>query len=332
MLAVNGLAKQFVRLSKDFQETEAQLVDAATAFLNRVPPFLLNPMVAYLEEREEFARAVEGLVIEDVDAPPEEETPASSPLEPADSETKPLGRERVTYLVKLGVEKLSLSLRDQSQQILSWVGSSAKGIFSAFTAGIIVLFLTFFLLSGGRQIKKIFIQVVPNRFFEPTLVLIDELDHQLGNYMRSRMIQTLIISALCAIGYWIMGLHFAIALGIVAGLANLIPYIGPLIGAAPAIIAVFLGSRFGIGWTLLGVLGLTLFVQLIDNALITPLVIGKSVELGPIATIIVVLLGEKLLGLVGVLMAVPIAAMCKLIIAEAWEEFKGYSRSILQGH
>ena len=181
--------------------------------------------------------------------------------------------------------------------------------------------------------KKAFIQIVPNRFFEVALVLIQGLDRQLGDYLRSRLIQTIILSIVAAIGYWILGLRFAILIGIIAGLANLIPYIGPFIGAIPAIIVVFLGSsRFGLGWSLLAVIILTLVIQIIDNAIITPLVIGKSVELGPVTTIVVVLLGEQLLGLIGLLMAVPIAAMCKLIIEEVWTEFKGYSQSILVGH
>ena len=180
--------------------------------------------------------------------------------------------------------------------------------------------------------KKAFIQIVPNRFFEVALVLIQGLDRQLGDYLRSRLIQTVIISIIAAIGYWILGLRFALLIGIIAGLANLIPYIGPFLGAIPAIIVVFLESRFGLGWSLLAVIMLTLVIQIIDNAIITPLIIGKSVELGPVTTIVVVLLGEQLLGLMGLLMAVPIAAMCKLIIEEVWTEFRGYSRSILVGH
>jgi putative permease len=174
--------------------------------------------------------------------------------------------------------------------------------------------------------------MVPNRFFEATLILIDGLDKQLGDYLRSRLLETAALSLLFSIGYWILGLRFVVLLGIVAGLANLIPYIGPFIGAIPALIVVFLGSRFGIGWSLLAVLALTLGGQLTDNAIIFPLVVGKSVELGPVTTVVVVLLGEQLLGLVGLLIAVPIAAMIKLICQEVYTEFKGYTRSIVHGH
>ena len=287
------------------------LVDTATIALNQIPKSLRTPLLNYLEGTEE-TNAPAGVSARD-------------PVEVID-------RERVKTLVGRLQERISRFVLGQSQSIFNAISTSAIGAFSLFTTGVIILFLTFFLLNGGQQMKKAFIQIVPNRFFEPALVLIQELDRQLGDYLRSRLIQTIILSIIAAIGYWILGLRFAILIGIIAGLANLIPYIGPFIGAIPAIIVVFLGTRFGLGWSLLAVIILTLVIQIIDNAIITPLMIGKSVELGPVTTIVAVLLGEQLLGLIGLLMAVPIAAMCKLIIEEVWTEFKGYSQSILVGH
>ena len=289
-----------------------RLVDTATAALNLIPKPLRAPVLNYLgiTEGVETSNAV---------------TERNS--------VQTIDRDQVNALVGRMQDQILGFVIGQSQSIFNAIGTSAKGAFSVFTTGIIILFLTFFLLSSGRQMKKAFIQIVPNRFFEVALVLIQGLDRQLGDYLRSRLIQTIILSIVAAIGYWILGLRFAIFIGIIAGVANLIPYIGPFIGAIPAIIVVvFLDSRFGFGWSLLAVIILTLVIQIIDNAIITPLVIGKSVELGPVTTIVVVLLGEQLLGLIGLLMAVPIAAMCKLIIEEVWTEFKGYSQSILVGH
>lgn len=287
------------------------LVDTATTALNLIPKPLRVPVLNYLE----------------ITADTETSTGLSE-----DRSGQAIDREQVDALVGRLQDKILGLVIGQSQSIFNAISTSARGAFSVFTTGVIVLFLTFFLLNGGRQMKKAFIQIVPNRFFEVALVLIQGLDRQLGDYLRSRLIQTIIISIIAAIGYWILDLRFALLIGIIAGLANLIPYIGPFIGAIPAIIVVFLGSRFGLGWSLLAVITLTLVIQIIDNAIITPLIIGKSVELGPVTTIVVVLLGEQLLGLMGLLMAVPIAAMCKLIIEEVWTEFKGYSQSILVGH
>ena len=287
------------------------LVDTATTALNLIPKPLRIPLLNYLEITEDTATSTgisEKRSIQAID------------------------REQVNALVGRLQDRILGFVIGQSQSIFNAIGTSAKGAFSAFTTGVIILFLTFFLLNGGQQMKKAVIQIVPNRFFEPALVLIEGLDRQLGDYLRSRLIQTIVLSIVAAIGYWILGLRFAILIGIIAGLANLIPYIGPFIGAIPAIVVVFLESRFGLGWSLLAVIVLTLVIQIVDNAIITPLIIGKSVELGPVITIVVVLLGEQLLGLIGLLMAVPIAAMCKLIIEEVWTQFKGYSQSILVGH
>ena len=288
-----------------------RLVDTATVALNLIPKSLRLPLLNYLGGIETIETSAGG----------SENQPSQA-----------INREQINALVGQIRDQILGFVIGKSQSIFNVIGSSAKGALSAFTTGVIILFLTFFLLNGGRQMKKAFIQIVPNRFFEPALVLIQGLDRQLGDYLRSRLIQTIILSIIAAIGYWVLGLRFAILIGIIAGLANLIPYIGPFIGAIPAIIIVFLGSRFGFGWSLLAVIILTLMIQIIDNAVITPLLIGKSVELGPVTTIVVVLLGEQFLGLIGLLMAVPIAAMCKLIIEEIWTQFKGYSQSILVGN
>ena len=287
------------------------LVDTATTALNLIPKPLRIPLLNYLGGTEDVETSM-GVSGEKLD--------------------QALDHEQINTLVGRLQDRILGFVIGQSQSIFNAIGTSAKGAFSAFTTGVIILFLTFFLLNGGQQMKKAVIQIVPNRFFEPALVLIEGLDRQLGDYLRSRLIQTIILSIVAAIGYWILGLRFAILIGIIAGLANLIPYIGPFIGAIPAIAVVFLESRFGLGWSLLAVIVLTLVIQIVDNAIITPLIIGKSVELGPVITIVVVLLGEQLLGLIGLLMAVPIAAMCKLIIEEVWTQFKGYSQSILVGH
>ena len=82
---------------------------------------------------------------------------------------------------------------------------------------------------------------------------------------------------------------------------------------------------------MIGIIIITIGVQIIDTALVTPLLVGKSVELDPITTVIVVLVGEQFLGLIGMLMAVPLTAMLKLIIEELIIQFRGYSRTFTYG-
>lgn len=228
-------------------------------------------------------------------------------------------------------EEGNLKIQERIMPAIQGLFSSSKKILpsliSAFTMAAIVPFLTFFILNSGRDLRKTFVSFIPNSIFEPTLLLIDEIDKQLGQYIRSRMIiETIFLSILTAIGYWILGLKFFFILGIFAGVANLIPYIGPFIGAIPAIIMAFIGTRFGFTWTIISIVLLSFFVQFIDNAIIFPIFIGKSVDLGPISTTFAVLIGAKLLGLLGLLMAVPIAAMLKVVVSEMYKQFKGYMK------
>lgn len=334
IIAFNGVAEQIIKLSEDIRkpETREQLVDTIAEWMDQIPEFILSPLLAYLEKQEETARAVKEIAIEGENG---NGTSATS-VSPKSTRSPPplvvpqetFKRTQALYLVTLAQEQILRYIL----QHLSNIGSSAKGVFSAFTKSIIILFLTFFFLNSGQGLKKAFIQVVPNRYFEPTLMLIADIDQQLGDYLRSRLVETVALSILFIIGYWLLGLRFAILLGVIAGLANLIPYLGPLIGAIPAIIVVFIDPYLNTGWSLLAVVILTLIVQIIDNAIITPLIIGKSVDLGPVTTIVVILLGEQLLGLLGLLMAVPIAAMLKVVCQEIYKQFRGYSRSIIHGN
>ena len=181
-------------------KTLEHLVGTAATGLNRIPKFLRTPLLNYLEERgeaEDPAKAFEQMLLQDVQIL--DDSDMATPLAPTEllsSTADVVDRERVNALVKQAQNEISDFVIGKSQQIVNAISSSAKGAFSAFTTGIIILFLTFFLLNGGRQMKKAFIQIVPNRFFEPALVLIEELDQQLGDYLRSRLVQTIIRSYL----------------------------------------------------------------------------------------------------------------------------------------
>lgn len=189
----------------------------------------------------------------------------------------------------------------------------------------IVPFLTFFMLNNGRKIRKGFVESVPNRYFEPVLVLLDELDRQLGQYIRSRFLETAALSILAVLGLQLLGIRFAVILGVLLGVANLIPYFGPVLGTLPAALVALSGSHIG-DWGILGVILLSFLIQFVDNAILFPLVVGKSVDLGPIATIVVVLIGSEFFGLVGLLLAVPIAAMLKAAVQIVYNEVNGYWR------
>ena len=97
-------------------------------------------------------------------------------------------------VIEASMKRIETLIVGQSKQIMGAVTTSAKGLFSAFINGIIILFTSCFFLSGGREMKKGLIRAVPNRIFEPALILLDGIDRQLGDYLRSRLVQTVIIA------------------------------------------------------------------------------------------------------------------------------------------
>lgn len=224
---------------------------------------------------------------------------------------------------KLTVENIQKWISSRIENTISFISSISSKIMPIISMLVVVPFMTFFMLSGGASAKKRFIEMMPNRYFETTLILINELDRQLGQYLRSRVLETVMLSVIGVIGFAVLRVRFYVFLGILAGVANIIPYFGPILGAIPACIIALIYPSLGV-WSVPLVIALTFLLQFIDNAIIFPLVVGKSVDLGPITTILVVLVGSQFFGLLGLLMAVPIAAMIKVAVQVIHKEVKGH--------
>lgn len=199
----------------------------------------------------------------------------------------------------------------------------ALGLFSALSNLVIIPFITFFLLKDGPSLKKAIIERVPNRYFEMFLNLIYKIEQQLGAYIRGQMIDATLIGILSIIALYFLGIDYYFFIGAIAGLANLIPYLGPVVGAVPAILVSLMmpdPSLSPILWIIIAFA----VIQLIDNVVISPLVVAKSVNIHPLVVIIVIFIGERLLGVLGMLIAVPVTGILNVIIRETIWSFKNY--------
>lgn len=218
------------------------------------------------------------------------------------------------------VAKLNLSekITPAVQAIVSSMGS----FISIISAAVIIPFLSLFMLVGGRSFRRHLIDMVPNRYFEPTLLLLHEIDRQLGRYLRGRALETAILSVLAVIGLGLLRVRFYGLLGVFAGVMNLIPYVGPVLGAIPACILILVDPNFK---PVILVLAIVFFfvLQLIDNFLLFPLVVGRSMEMGPIMTVFVLLVSAKLFGFLGLIIGLPAAAALKAALDVLRSEFRG---------
>ena len=185
-----------------------------------------------------------------------------------------------------------------------------EGVISGLTFAVIVPFVAFFFLKEGRRLTRCLIALVPNAYFELCLNLMYQANKQIGNYIRGQLLAVLVVSVLSISGLSIIGVYYALPLGLLAGLANVIPYLGPLIGiVCSSIVALATGGGLAM---VAKVIVMFLIVQLIDNVLIQPTMVAKSVELHPLVVLFVVMVGSQLMGIVGMLIAVPLTGIAKV--------------------
>jgi len=199
---------------------------------------------------------------------------------------------------------------------------------------IITIAFTSTLLLSAQKFKKSFIKMVPNRYFEMSLKIIDRISDQISSYVRGTLTAAFIVGALSIIGLNIlcsvtdMQHDYIILVGVLAGLFNLIPFIGPMIGGILAILFFLITGQID-GFELqyyhiLFIMFTFAGVQLIDNLISSPFIISDSVGLHPMFVIIVVMVGGSILGPLGMIISVPIAAVLKVIVEELIWGFKNY--------
>ncbi|MDW7652327.1 MAG: AI-2E family transporter [Bacillota bacterium] len=183
-------------------------------------------------------------------------------------------------------------------------------IFSGLTEVIIVLFLVYYLLRDLSPIKQGIIRLCPVPWRKETLHVLKIIDLKVGAYLRGNILRCGIVGFVTGMALAIVGMPFALMLGVLAGVLNIIAYVGPYLAGIPAVLlAVAPDTPHPILIILIYVL-----IQAMDGFLLVPLLLGKAVDLRPFTVIVSLLIGGILLGIIGVILAIPAAATLKVII------------------
>ncbi|MCH8959962.1 MAG: AI-2E family transporter [Bacteroidetes bacterium] len=183
-------------------------------------------------------------------------------------------------------------------------------------------FVMFFLLKDGRRIKKGFINLMPNRYFEFTLNVLHKTDVQLGNYLRGQLIASSVVALLSIAALWLLEVDYFVLIGLFAGLTNMIPYLGPVTGATvAALISVVTTGNFD---TVLPIIAAFVIIQAIDNVGVSPLVLARNIKLHPLLILLTLILAGKFFGFLGLLLAVPVTAVFKVFVQETVANLRSY--------
>ncbi|BDQ04139.1 AI-2E family transporter [Ignavibacterium sp.] len=197
-----------------------------------------------------------------------------------------------------------------------------SGLVSIVAVLVIVPFISFFLLKDSNKIKRELIHLAPNKFFEPAYWILKRVTLQLGRFVRGWIFDATFVGVVLGFGFWFIGIPNALPLGVIAGLGHLIPYFGPVIGGVPAMIisVIYIGDLSQIPLIIL----LVALTYTVDNGVVQPYVFSKSVDMHPIAIILLIIAGSQLFGLLGMLLAVPTATVIKTAAKEIYFAFKNY--------
>lgn len=213
-------------------------------------------------------------------------------------------------------------ISSQILRIFEEVSDILSSIVSVIAILVIVPFITFFLLKDNRIIIRGLISIVPNKYFEMSYWILKKINIQLGRFVRGWLFDASFVGIMCGLGFYIIGIPYALPLGLIAGFGHLVPYLGPVIGGIPAIIisVIQYGDTSHVPFIIL----LVAIIYTMDNGFVQPYIFSKNVEMHPIIIILLIIAGSQLFGLIGMLFAIPVASVIRTAAKEIYFAFKNY--------
>jgi predicted PurR-regulated permease PerM len=225
-------------------------------------------------------------------------------------------------------------LLDEMQRLHpSW--EAAIGVGRGLQTGLTILgyailtpVLTFYLLRDFPSIGRAVAQVLPPGRREGTLSFLHRYDVLLGEYLRGQLLVATFVGIATGVGFWIVGFPNAVLLGVIAGVFNIVPYLGLIVSLIPALLIALLTPPFWL--SLLKVAGVFFVVQSLDSYFFSPKIVGDRVGLHPVWVMLAIIGFASVFGIVGLLLAIPIAVLIKLVIENMVARYKGsvYYRDI----
>ena len=187
-------------------------------------------------------------------------------------------------------------------------------IFGGIVSAVTVFVLTYYFSVEEETVKKSVIKIIPESNRQKLIETIDKVSIKLGDWLRGVLTLMIVVGVVDGAALWILGVPFALTLGIISGLLEVIPVVGPIFAALTAAFVAFIS---GIAlWKIIVILGIYILVQQLENNILVPKIMQKAVGLSPVVVILAILIGNKLLGLGGAILAIPIAAGIQVLLYE----------------
>lgn len=204
---------------------------------------------------------------------------------------------------------------------VSGIGSVVGVVTNIFIALVTMPFILFYLLKDGKKLPYHVMKVVPTKLRTPVYKLLGEINNQISQYIRGQLVVAFFVALMFWLGFALVGLEYAVTLGVMAGFLNLIPYLGSFIAMVPVLIIAVVTSPV----MLIKVLIVFGIEQMIEGRVIQPQILGSNLDIHPITIIIVLLTSGKLFGIPGVILGIPGYAVLKVIAEHIFAWYKDVS-------
>jgi len=208
------------------------------------------------------------------------------------------------------IENFIFNIENEITNFLERMLTSFRYVFDYLLIFAVIPFLVFYMLKDYDQMKKAIWYLTPKKWRHEGKKFLRDIDESLGNYIRGQLFVCLIIALLASASLWIFQIKYPLILGLIIGATNVIPYFGPIIGAIPAVI---ISATISIQKVFI-VIGIVFLLQFIEGNILSPLIVGKSLHMHPIAIIFALLAGGEIGGVIGLILAVPTLAILKVTL------------------
>jgi predicted PurR-regulated permease PerM len=208
---------------------------------------------------------------------------------------------------ELRYEKLNTFIKQQTANLPTLLSHLA----TLALAGVLIPFFSFFFLRDSRRITQFVLDRLPASHIETSVAVWCEIDRSVGRYLRGVAIEGTVVGVAAAVGLTMLGVNYPLLLGAVTGLANVVPYLGPIIGGSVAALVALV--QFKSLAVVTQVIILYLFLKLFDLVLVQPMAVGKGNDLHPVLLIASIIVGGHALGIIGMVIAVPVITILQRV-------------------
>jgi len=199
-----------------------------------------------------------------------------------------------------------------TQRVLNYIISFFMKLFSNIWVGFTLVFLVFYLVQDLEKAKSNLTRLFPGIYQQDVTKVLSVIDQKVGAYIRGTFLKCIFVGLFTGLGLLMLGMPFSLTLGLLEGVFNIILYIGPVLAAIPALLLSLVPGTP----SFFPVLIVYVVVQALDAFVFTPVFLGKAADLSPLTVITVILVGGKLLGVLGIILAIPVAAVLKVLISD----------------